>query len=174
MLAGLGALRSQIKVVSKLRTDCDQTKGATAAQTMLTIHLANHEGKPESAEESRIDHLDLDRANAQALLDCGVVAVVNAAPFISGRYPNLGPSLLAGAGETVGSALVADARTDAEFYELIGDDNGVFGAAGSSQLTACSTAFDNASRSFLSKLGVPEATAPEPTALSQCPLDALG
>lgn len=28
------------------------------AQTMLTIHLANHEGRPEAAEESRIDHLD--------------------------------------------------------------------------------------------------------------------
>jgi manganese/zinc/iron transport system permease protein len=28
------------------------------AQTMLTIHLANHEGKPEAAEESRIEHLD--------------------------------------------------------------------------------------------------------------------
>lgn len=45
-----------------------------------------------------IDHLDLDRANAQSLLDCGVVAVVNASPFISGRYPNLGPELLARAG----------------------------------------------------------------------------
>ena len=38
MLAGLGPLRSQIKIVSKLRTDCDQTKGATAAQTMLTAN----------------------------------------------------------------------------------------------------------------------------------------
>jgi simple sugar transport system substrate-binding protein len=38
MLAGLGALRSKIKVVSKLRTDCDQTKGAAAAQTMLTAN----------------------------------------------------------------------------------------------------------------------------------------
>ncbi len=38
MLSGLGALRSQIKVVSKLRTDCDQTKGAAAAQTMLTAN----------------------------------------------------------------------------------------------------------------------------------------
>jgi uncharacterized membrane-anchored protein len=45
-----------------------------------------------------IDHLDLDRANAQALVDRGVVAVVNASPFISGRYPNLGPELLARAG----------------------------------------------------------------------------
>ena len=45
-----------------------------------------------------LDHLDLDRSHAEALVDAGVVAVVNAAPFISGRYPNLGPSLLAGAG----------------------------------------------------------------------------
>lgn len=45
-----------------------------------------------------LDHADLDRASAQALLDAGVVAVVNAAPFISGRYPNLGPELLAQAG----------------------------------------------------------------------------
>ena len=45
-----------------------------------------------------IDHLDLDRASAEALLDHGVSAVVNASPFISGRYPNLGPELLARAG----------------------------------------------------------------------------
>jgi ABC-type sugar transport system substrate-binding protein len=38
MLAGLGSLKSKIKVVSKLRTDCDQTKGAAAAQTMLTAN----------------------------------------------------------------------------------------------------------------------------------------
>ena len=45
-----------------------------------------------------IDHLDLDRATAEALVDCGVAAVVNASPFISGRYPNLGPELLAKSG----------------------------------------------------------------------------
>ena len=38
MLAGLGTLKSSIKVVSKLETDCDQTKGAQAAQTMLTAN----------------------------------------------------------------------------------------------------------------------------------------
>jgi ABC-type sugar transport system substrate-binding protein len=38
MLAGLGALKSKVKVVSKLETDCDQTKGAAAAQTMLTAN----------------------------------------------------------------------------------------------------------------------------------------
>jgi uncharacterized membrane-anchored protein len=45
-----------------------------------------------------IDHVDLDRAQAEALVDAGVAAVVNASPFISGRYPNLGPELLARAG----------------------------------------------------------------------------
>jgi uncharacterized membrane-anchored protein len=45
-----------------------------------------------------IDHSDLDRSHAEALLDHGVRAVVNASPFISGRYPNLGPEALVQAG----------------------------------------------------------------------------
>src|SRR3954463_13240719 len=45
-----------------------------------------------------VDHLDMDRATAQALVDAGVSAVVNAAPMISGRLPNLGPQVLAEAG----------------------------------------------------------------------------
>jgi ABC-type sugar transport system substrate-binding protein len=36
MLKGLGPVKDQIKVVSSLETDCDQTKGAAAAQTILT------------------------------------------------------------------------------------------------------------------------------------------
>ena len=45
-----------------------------------------------------IDHLDLDRASAQALVDARVSAVLNVSPFLSGRYPALGPVLLAEAG----------------------------------------------------------------------------
>lgn len=45
-----------------------------------------------------IDQLDLDRETARALVDTGVVAVVNASASISGRFPNLGPELLANAG----------------------------------------------------------------------------
>ena len=41
-----------------------------------------------------IDALDLDRITADALVEAGVVAVVNASPSISGRYPNLGPEVL--------------------------------------------------------------------------------
>lgn len=45
-----------------------------------------------------IDHVDLDGASARSLLDAGVVAVLNATAMISGRYPNLGPQVLAEAG----------------------------------------------------------------------------
>ncbi len=45
-----------------------------------------------------LDQLDLDRATAQALVDAGVSAVLNLSPFLSGRYPALGPVLLAEAG----------------------------------------------------------------------------
>ena len=45
-----------------------------------------------------LDHLDMDRGTAQALVDAGVAAVVNASPMISGRYPNLGPEVLTDAG----------------------------------------------------------------------------
>src|SRR3954468_19814981 len=45
-----------------------------------------------------IDHVDLDRISAEALVDCRVGAVVNVSDSISGRYPNLGPEILVEAG----------------------------------------------------------------------------
>lgn len=45
-----------------------------------------------------IDHLDLDGPAAEALVTCKAAAVVNAAPSISGRYPNRGPEVLLSAG----------------------------------------------------------------------------
>ena len=45
-----------------------------------------------------IDHADIDRVAADALVRCQVTAVINAAPSITGRYPNLGPQLLVEAG----------------------------------------------------------------------------
>lgn len=49
-------------------------------------------------EVAIIDHVDLDRVAAEALVACEVAAVVNVAPSISGRYPNLGPQILVAAG----------------------------------------------------------------------------
>ncbi|MEU8900567.1 putative cytokinetic ring protein SteA [Nocardia sp. NPDC048505] len=41
-----------------------------------------------------LDELDLDRLTADRLVAAGVCAVINTAPSISGRYPNLGPETL--------------------------------------------------------------------------------
>ena len=38
-----------------------------------------------------IDHVDLDRVAAEALVAAKVAMVINAQPSVSGRYPNLGP-----------------------------------------------------------------------------------
>src|SRR5918998_5110866 len=42
-------------------------------------------------EVAVIDHRDIDRVAADALVEAGAAAVVNASPSISGRYPNGGP-----------------------------------------------------------------------------------
>ena len=58
-----------------------------------------------------IDHVDIDRASAEALVACRVAAVVNVSESISGRYPNLGPEIIAAAGipliDSVGSTVFA-------------------------------------------------------------------
>ena len=45
-----------------------------------------------------IDHLDIDRVSAEALVARRVSAVVNVSKSVSGRYPNLGPEIIAAAG----------------------------------------------------------------------------
>jgi uncharacterized membrane-anchored protein len=45
-----------------------------------------------------IDHVDLDRVSAEALVAARPAAIVNAQPSISGRYPNLGPEVIVSAG----------------------------------------------------------------------------
>lgn len=45
-----------------------------------------------------IDHADIDRVSAEALVACRPAAVLNAARSTTGRYPNLGPQILLDAG----------------------------------------------------------------------------
>lgn len=65
----------------------------------------------QAGEIAVIDHADIDRVAAESLIDAGVAAVVNAAPSISGRYPNSGPIRLVRAGivvlDAVGDAVMA-------------------------------------------------------------------
>ncbi|WP_239519482.1 putative cytokinetic ring protein SteA [Arcanobacterium phocisimile] len=72
-----------------------------------------------------IDHEDLDRVSAEALVECKPSAVLNAAKSTSGRYPNLGPIILNEAGipliDDLGSAIM-DVR---EGETVSVDENGV-------------------------------------------------
>jgi uncharacterized membrane-anchored protein len=55
-------------------------------------------GRLNAGDIAIIDHADLDRVAADSLVAAKVAAVINAQPSISGRYPNLGPEVLANAG----------------------------------------------------------------------------
>ena len=71
-----------------------------------------------------IDHADLDRVSAEALVACRPSAVVNAARSTTGRYPNLGPEILLDAGiplvDDAGPQLFEAVREGAH-GELAGD-----------------------------------------------------
>src|SRR4051812_5816115 len=76
-----------------------------------------------------IDHVDIDRVSADALVGCRVAAVVNAGASISGRYPNLGPEILINAGipllDSVGKDVFARVKEGThvrlEGNRLVGD-----------------------------------------------------
>jgi uncharacterized membrane-anchored protein len=72
-------------------------------------------GQARRGDIAVIEHLDLDAGSARLLVAAGVGAVVNAAPSISGRYPNLGPQVLVAAGIPVLD------RAGAEVMRLVGN-----------------------------------------------------
>jgi uncharacterized membrane-anchored protein len=78
----------------------------------------------EPGDVAVIDHEDLDRVAAEALVQAGTAAVVNARASISGRYPNLGPMILTDAGiplvDRVGPLLLEKVR-DGDVVRLDGD-----------------------------------------------------
>jgi uncharacterized membrane-anchored protein len=71
-----------------------------------------------------IDHTDLDKVSADALVTARPAAVVNAAASISGRYPNLGPQILVEAGIPLLDAAGHDVMDleDGDALRLDGDD----------------------------------------------------
>jgi uncharacterized membrane-anchored protein len=72
-----------------------------------------------------IDHIDLDRVSAEALVACRAGAVVNAAPSISGRYPNLGPEIITAAGIPLVDHVGADVLTAVRDGEVLHLEDGV-------------------------------------------------
>ena len=73
-----------------------------------------------------IDHLDLYRISAEALVACRPLAVLNAARSTSGRYPNLGPDIIVQAGITLVDDLGPDVLALTEGRQVRVLDGGVY------------------------------------------------
>ena len=66
----------------------------TYARVLKDRRTKNLTARLRPGDIALISHADLDTTAARALRDCRVSAVVNAAPCLTGRYPNRGPSVL--------------------------------------------------------------------------------
>jgi uncharacterized membrane-anchored protein len=83
--------------LAPLRGRADATPGVSGV-ARLDRRTNRLVGRLNPGDIAIIDHVDLDRGAAHALVAAKVSAVVNAQPSISGRYPNLGPDLLVASG----------------------------------------------------------------------------
>ena len=72
--------------------------GATTGPARVDRRTKDLVKRLQGGDIAVIDHEDLDRVAAEGLIERGVVGVVNAAQSLSGRYPNVGPLLIAAAG----------------------------------------------------------------------------
>ena len=87
-------------------------------------------GRLQPGEIALIDHQDLDRVAAEGLVERKVKAVLNVASSTSGRYPNLGPLLLAAAGVPLIDSIVPDLFEVVRDGEVVEVDDGRILVAG--------------------------------------------
>src|SRR3954452_22746920 len=85
-------------MVGTARTDRSRARGRRTTELLPRLR---------AGDIAVLDHLDLDGPTAEALVDAGVVAVLNHAAMISGRFPNRGPQILVDAGIMVVDELSA-------------------------------------------------------------------
>jgi uncharacterized membrane-anchored protein len=85
-------------IVGTARTERSRARGRRTSELLPRLR---------PGDIAVLDHLDLDGPTAEALAEAGVVAVLNEAAMISGRFPNRGPQILVDAGITVVDELTA-------------------------------------------------------------------
>ena len=94
-----------------LRRDRDPDSVGVSGPARVDRRTKNLTKRLRPGDIAVIDHEDLDRVSAEALVACRPAAVVNAASSTSGRYPNLGPEIIVEAGipliDAAGPAVMA-------------------------------------------------------------------
>ncbi len=135
------------------RSDIDHPERLVAGVARVDRRTKRLVNRLQPGEIAVIDHEDLDRVAAESIVETGAGAVVNASASISGRYPNVGPLLIAAAGIPLLDAVGADVMTAVEEGNLVtidGDHLVVAGrkvAGGTRQsLTSLEAAYEEARR----------------------------
>jgi uncharacterized membrane-anchored protein len=123
--AGDGPGRRKEPLASKLlRLRSARSRAQAGGRARVGPRTKELVARIEPGDVAVIDHEDLDRVAAEALVRAGVGSVVNAAASITGRYPNLGPKILDDAGialiDRVGGLVLRKIR-DGDVVRLDGD-----------------------------------------------------
>ena len=84
--------------LSYRRRRTDDTTPGLAGPVRVDPRTKNLTKRLRPGEIAVIDHLDIDRVAAEALVAARPAAILNASRSISGRYPNLGPEIIVDAG----------------------------------------------------------------------------
>jgi uncharacterized membrane-anchored protein len=85
-----------------------RTADSSVATTRVDRRTKNLTKRLRPGEIAVIDHEDIDRVSADALVTCRPSVVVNASRSMSGRYPNQGPELVLAAGIPIVDNVGAD------------------------------------------------------------------
>lgn len=88
---------TRVSPLFRRRTPPDTGPGVTGP-ARVDARTKNLTKRLQPGDVAVIDHLDLDRVSAEALVACRPAAVLNAAKSTSGRYPNLGPEIIVAEG----------------------------------------------------------------------------
>jgi uncharacterized membrane-anchored protein len=92
------AMKAWLRKLARIRRKGPEEPPGVTATARLDRRTKNLATRLRPGDIAIIDHADLDLTGADVLIGGQVVAVVNAARSITGRYPNRGPQLLVEAG----------------------------------------------------------------------------
>lgn len=127
----------------------------TAGTARVDARTKNLLKRLQPGDVAVIDHEDLDRIAAEGLIEARVGGIVNAAKSMSGRYPNVGPLLIAAAGiplvDDVGPQ-VMDLVSEGQFIRIEDGDvvveGAVVGKGHRQDLQSLEAGYDTAKRSM--------------------------